>query len=160
MPGERRPSLCLSTTALPASERRHDDVDRHEKRIVPGRDVEHDAERRVLDPPDEALLRRQHDGRERFLRFRDRPAGAIEEGVDLAPRLGDRLPHLARHVARGLPSPAGAKALERRLDLRLALADRHVPPALEGGVCRGELPLERGAGGRSRPRRRSTGRTG
>ena len=56
---ERRQPGVLDQHRVRREHRRHDHVDRDQERVVPGGDVQHDAQRLVADEPLEARLRRE-----------------------------------------------------------------------------------------------------
>ena len=81
---QRRARRVLHDHRVAREHRRHHHVHRREQRVVPRRQVEHDAQRLLHDAPLEARLGRQHDVRERRVGDGDHVAGAPGHARELA----------------------------------------------------------------------------
>ncbi len=134
---ERRLRGVLHEHRVARQHRRHDHVHRDRQRIVPGRDVEHDADGLVADEAPEARLFGQHLVGEGGRRDRTEMQGALDHrALELGAGLGDRLAHHAGDRGRVLVETRGIGA-------------QH--PAAEGDA-RGEIRLAMGPRGPARER--------
>ena len=99
---------------------RHDHVDRSQKWVVPSGQIEHHAERSLLDASGDAVRARHFDVGEGCILQRKHGARARGHGAHLAKRLSERLAH---HAADVVGDVAGTRLerLSRILDQRLTL---------------------------------------
>ena len=81
---ERREARMLDEDGVAGRERRNDDVHGDQQRIVPGRNVEHDAERLAAYVAAEAFLGRQQVVLQGGGRQAQHGLGAVEHGVHFA----------------------------------------------------------------------------
>ena len=93
-----RAGAVLDQHGVARKQGRGDHVDRDQQRVVPRGDVEYNALRCVLDAQDESVLGRRRVRSQRFGCVAHRLLGPGEHRLHLAPRLGDRLTHLASQV--------------------------------------------------------------
>ena len=142
---ERRQPGVLDQHGVAREQRRHDHVDGDQERIVPGRDVEHDAQRLAADEPVESRLGREGLVGERRLRQPAHRLGAVDHRVDLVPRLLEGLPHLPGDVDRDLirHGPERGHHLPHGLH---APGHRHPAPLPLGRAGSGDDGLELGRG--------------
>jgi hypothetical protein len=118
-----------------AGENRGDDgVHRREERVVPRREIEHDAQRRLHDAALEAVLGRERDVLEGGLGDRHHVPRATGHPRHLAPGLAQRLAHHARDV-RGDGVDVFLHPRRGALADRDALGDRAGAEGAGGGLC-------------------------
>jgi hypothetical protein len=131
--GHGRVFRRLVQHGVAGEQRGHDDVAAHEPGVVPGRDVGHHTQRRVLDLLPHAAIVKDRFGGHRQLEFLQEKVDAPEQAVELVARHLDGLAGLARHghgERLEVAHHAGAEAL----DAGLALGHRRGSPGWLGGA--------------------------